>query len=389
MRRKIKKEITFICTTGVEKLCCNSIAEEAIKRGFKVKFTENIFEKCEIGVYLSHLNYPQNSKFSVIMLHDLGQQHGEWPIMWKNEYWNIYDVGFLPSLEWVKMWESASCYRFACPKKGCYFAGWPKADATVAEKFNDEANEVIKKYNIDTSKKTILYAPSWEWDGRQLEMIESVKNMDVNLIIKQFPVTPDRFPWHYKIVMDAMEKSKGKKNTILLDPKINIFTAISICDVLVSEESSTLFEAMLMGKPVIAVKDWLVPDNYPEPPRLPNFSYDFAVRIEKKDLEKTLNEVLNDSKYENIIRDYKENNFPKVGVAAPMILDVIEAELFGKENKHQKIKESEKVRIPKEYKKSVNKRKWALRKYKIRKQIFDKNKFLTALFNVYHSIKHR
>ena len=75
----------------------------------------------------------------------------------------------------------------------------------------------------------------------------------------------------------------------------------------------------------------------------------------------------------------------EIGVAAPMIIDVIEAELFGKEKMHQKIKEKSKVKPPKEYRYSVYKRKWVLKKYTIKKQLIDKRKVLTKLFNMYYS----
>ena len=96
MIRKINKDITFICIDDIEKQCCMPVALEAEKRGYKVHFTSNPFEKCEIGFYLSHVNFPKNSKFSIVTLHDWGQQHGEWPVMWKNEFWSHFDLGFLP-----------------------------------------------------------------------------------------------------------------------------------------------------------------------------------------------------------------------------------------------------------------------------------------------------
>lgn len=62
------------------------------------------------------------------------------------------------------------------------------------------------------------------------------------------------------------EKSKGIPNVFVLDTSINIFNAINLCVLLVSKESSTLYEAMMLEKPIIAVTDWLVPDNNPREP---------------------------------------------------------------------------------------------------------------------------
>ena len=112
MKKNIKKEITFFCTDKVERQCCDSIIKEAELRGYKVRVTDNKFEKAEIGIYLSHWNFPKHSKLSAVMLHDLGQQHGEWPMMWKLEFWDKFDLAFLPSNDWAEMWTNGSKYKF-------------------------------------------------------------------------------------------------------------------------------------------------------------------------------------------------------------------------------------------------------------------------------------
>ncbi len=193
MKKNIKKEITFICTDNVERQCLEPVAIEAQSRSYKVKFTENKFENCEIGFYISHLNFPSHSKLSVVSLHDLGQQHGEWPMPWKLEYWSAFDIAFLPSKEWADMWHNASCYKFVRPRIGTFFTGFPKADRIFQNNFSENCKKIVSDYGIDKNKKTVLYAPSWEWNGRQLEMIDAVKDLNVNLLIKQFPYLPPEF----------------------------------------------------------------------------------------------------------------------------------------------------------------------------------------------------
>lgn len=381
MERNIKKDITFICTDNVERQCLEPISLEAEKRGYKVRFSENKFEKCEIGFYISHWNFPKYSKLSVVSLHDLGQQHGEWPMPWKLEYWNIFDVAFLPSKEWADMWHNASCYDFVRPRIGTFFTGFPKADRIQQKSFSENCKEIISKYGIDKNKKTALYAPSWEWDGRQLEMIAAVKDLNVNLIIKQFPYMPPEFAEQYEIIKDMNEKSKGKPNVYILDSSINIYDAINLCDVLVSEESSTLYEAMLMGKPVVAVTDWLVPDV--KPPRLPEFPYDFAIKISKNKLKETIFQVLEDKKYLEKIKNYREINFPQIGNASKNVMDVIDSIVNKTELPETKIEELELTNTPPEFKKSVAKRKWTLKKY----NFAHTSKFGEILYRFYHLLK--
>lgn len=381
--KNIKKKITFVCTDNVEKQCLEPIAIEAKNRGYKIKFTDHKFEKCEIGFYISHFNFPKRSKLSVVTLHDLGQQHGEWPMPWKLEYWNIFDIALLPSREWADMWHKASCYDFVRPKIGAFFTGFPKSDRICQKDFSENCKKIVAEYGIDVNKKTVLYAPSWEYGGRQLEMIEAVKDLDVNLIIKQFPYMPPEFEEQYKIIKDMNEKSIGKPNVYILDSTINIYDAINLCDVLVSEESSTLYEAMLMEKPVIAVTDWLVPDVVP--PRLPQFPYDFAVKIPKAELKTTVLSVLTNKNYLEKIKEYRSANFPNFGYAAKNVMDVIDSIINGNSLPDTKIEELPLKKAPCEFRKSVAKRKWTLKKY----FFAHTSRLGEIIYKIYHSLKCR
>lgn len=77
---------------AAERSAYQPIAEEAERRGYCVTITDDKFAKCEIGFYCQHMNHPQYSKFSVIMLHDIIQQYGNWPDIWYREPWNKYDI---------------------------------------------------------------------------------------------------------------------------------------------------------------------------------------------------------------------------------------------------------------------------------------------------------
>ena len=386
--KKIKKEITFIYTDKLEYQCAEPIANEALKRGYKVKFTDDQFEECEIGFYSQHVNYPKNSKFSCVMLHDLGQQHGKWPCMWKNEFWSQFDLGFLPSKEWVDMWYDSSCYSFVRPRYGCYYAGWPKADDIHNKYFSDECEQIINKYKIDTSKKTVLYAPSCEWDNRQLELNEACKNLNINLLIKQFPWNPNTYKFQYDICNEMAEKSRNIENVYVLDPSINIFNAIHICDLLISEESSTLYEAMMLDKPVIAVTDWLIPDALPKAPRNPDFPYNFAIHIKKAEIRETILNIISDKKYKEQIENYRKENFPNIGSASKNIMDIIDNVLYGANNQVSRIQEKELIKVPKEYKDCVKLRKQAMFHNSIKHKIVGNNRFLLFVWNLLRNIKH-
>ena len=59
------------------------------------------------------------------------------------------------------------------------------------------------------------------------------------------------------------------------------------CEYVVSDESSVMAEALMFGKPSVAVTDWMIPDE--DPPRPASVPMDYVIKCEKKDLrEKVL-----------------------------------------------------------------------------------------------------
>ena len=156
------------------------------------------------------------------MLHDIIQQYGNWPNLWKNEPWHKYDIGILPSDQWVSNRNQCSQFYYARPKHGVYKVGWPKADALIGvdrEKFRKEFNI---KHGLDSKKKTILYAPAWENDNKEDDFIKSCMNLNVNILIKQYPATPENFPEQYREIMKMFELHKDLEGVCILDSKTNI-----------------------------------------------------------------------------------------------------------------------------------------------------------------------
>ena len=385
MTKNIKKSITFVSTDSGEQLIHSEIMKEAERRGYSVQASDDIFAKNEIVFYCQHECFPKNrSKLSVILLHDLGQMHGElWPNPWIKENWNKFDIGFLPDKNWEKMWlYSSSCY-LARPRIGCYYGGWPKADILNDQDFLKKAKETARDLGLDPLKKTILYAPSWENDNKQLEFVHAMQRLDVNMLVKQYPWDGDMYPHICRNIKKVNEDCKGIKNLYIMDSKANIFEAIAMSDILISEESSTLVEAMLMGKPSVAVMDWVVPDI--DPPRLPEAPFDFVLKTTKKDLSSFVQNIL--TNYDNFttkIDEYKNTNFTNVGHAAKDIMDIIDSYIDGTDKylkerlpvSSTKIKWSIKERVGWSI---VSKKAYLTAKYSKE----DSNKFMHTLYKVY------
>ncbi len=325
----IKKEITFIYQDAVQKQVYEMIAAEAEKRGYRTKITNNKFAKCEIGWYCEHINFPQYSKFSVIMLHDITQQYGYWPDIWLREPWNKYDIGFLPSDVWVDNWKQCSRYYYTKPKKGVFLTGWPKADRLSAFMNENKREAYIKEIGIDPSKPTILYAPAWENDGKQDEFVQAMLPLDVNIIVKQAPWA-DTYQEQLRNIAEMRELHKNNHRVIQLDPKTNILDVIMISDILVSEESSTMCECVMMGKPAISVCNWLIPDVIPS--RYPADDYEYVVKTKKEELTDCVARVIqNYDQYATEAKLYSNKHFANIGHCIPMMLDILDAAVEQKE----------------------------------------------------------
>ena len=319
----MKKDITFIYMDSAEKALFQPIAEEAQRRGYTVCMTQDKFTKCEIGFYCQHVNFPQYSKFSVIMLHDIIQQYSNWPDIWYREPWHKYDLGILPSNLWEQNWLAASHNFYARPRKGIYKVGWPKADAVAALDKQAYKADFQKKYGLDPEKKTVLYAPSWENDGKQDDFVQAMLKLDVNILIKQAAVNPEKFPDMAKAIAQMHALHKDNPRVIMLDPTLNIFNAILAADVLVSEESSTMCEAMMMGIPSVSVSDWLIPDCTPS--RYPECNYDFVIMTKKANLADCVQQIIdNYDAQQAIAQKYREDTFPNIGTSASIIMDIVD-----------------------------------------------------------------
>ena len=304
----LKKDITFIYMDSAEKSFMTLLADEAEKRGYSTIVTDNKFARCEIGVYCQHINFPQFSKFSIVMLHDIIQQYGNWPDLWFREPWNKYDIGILPSKQWVKNWNQCSQWKYARPRKGMFLVGWPKADRVANLDKKIYRAEFYKKYRLDLNKKTVLYAPAWENDNKQDDFVKATLGLNVNVIIKQWDADPNHFPQQVANVKRMEKMHKDIQGVTVLPPSMNIFDAILAADILVSEESSTMSEAALLGIPAVSVSNWLIPDTVPA--RFPECNYDFVTKTKREDLEACISDMLlNYPKYKQETEEYAKENF--------------------------------------------------------------------------------
>lgn len=322
--------ISFFFTDDIERQTLAPIAQEAERRQYRVRFTDRMDEPAEIGIYCSHRPDPSNSRMSAILLHDLAQRHDIWPDFWKYEPWNRFDIGILPGPSWRKRWQACAMQPEACPRIGVYELGWPKADVIFRDP--EAFQQTVAGLRTDLHlgpRRSALYAPSWENDGKQDDLVQSLRHLPVNLLLKQAP-WPEAYPQILENIRRMNELHRDcAENVHILDPHLSIMPCLGLADVLVTEESSVMVEALLLGIPVVAVTDWLIPDRNPSRPAM--IPFEFPIRTTRAELQHTVAGLLAnfDQARIDMVR-LRDEQFACLGESASRIMDVIEAGWEGK-----------------------------------------------------------
>jgi hypothetical protein len=325
MALALQKDITFFYSNPVERETVLPVHNEALARGYLANLTDNPFQRSEIGLYCQHRCFPKNAKFSLVMLHDMGQGQLDWPNLWKREPWDLFDIGFLPGDSWVSRWHQSAAHPYAHPRTGVYNVGWPKSDYILESREGESPETIALRESLKLEHDiSILYAPAWENDGKQDEFVNLLMDLPVNLLLKQFPWT-EEWPTMVKEVARVNKLHDGiASNVHIINPDISIMNCIELADVLVSEESSCLIEALLLGRPTVSVSDWMIPDTTPS--RLPAAPFDVLLKTPKAKLRQTIENLLLDMSAAKLkARELRDNNFSNLGTSAKLIMDVVDS----------------------------------------------------------------
>jgi hypothetical protein len=331
----VQRDITFFYTDKVERQTTAPVAEEAARRGYQVRFTADLGESAEIGFYCHHSPSSHNSRFSAVMLHDLAQRHDIWPAFWQAEPWNQFDLGFLPGPSWGERWKQTSARPEGRTRRGVYQLGWPKCDALFNNRarFADEAQALRRELGL-RHELSILYAPSWENHGKQDDFVRALRDLPVNLLLKQAPWS-DSYPEVLANIaqMNALHRDAGE-NVHIISPDVGIIHCLAISDVMVSDESSVLIEALLLDVPGVAVMDWLIPDS--TPPRMASVPFDFVIKTRRDALRTTVDDILaRRADYQNGMASLRERHFSSLGQSAACMMDVVDACIEGRRIPHE------------------------------------------------------
>ena len=129
--------------------------------------------------------------------------------------------------------------------------GFSKFDNIINFTNNDKL-ELFDKYGLDKNKKTILYAPTF-FPSSIEKMSDSFPNdfKDCNIIVKPHYLTYER--QKYKKQLIKFKKWERYDNCKVLPlSEYNIVPLLAISDIMISDESSAMFEFAALNKPVIS-----------------------------------------------------------------------------------------------------------------------------------------
>jgi hypothetical protein len=322
----ITQKVTFFYKNIHEKQIFEPVAEEFKKKKIIYNYSKNFEKKAQIGFYC---NIPNkiNSKISAIFLGGMDQGRVVWPNIWKKEPWHKFDLGFLPGNNWEKRWRKSNYDNRSLTKYGVFNVGWPKADILFNKKKNEKDTINFKrKYKIQNKKINILYAPSFECFNRQVEVAKAVKKNGYNLIIKHWlEKDQKRYKDLWQTIKEAnIETLKIYNNkTIIINPEENFLKLLEFVDLIITDESSVAYEALIKMIPTISVKDWKIKRHNKAVARIVKPS-DIVIKCTKKTLSKKIHEIIKNKKYsKQKLKNLRFQEFSFLGNSSKIIAQII------------------------------------------------------------------
>ena len=189
--------------------------------------------------------YDFKFKHTVLMSHGIGTKGG----YFAKEH-TLFDIRFIEGdYRMTTMLEL-----FPDIKTKLYNVGFSKLD-TAINMTNKDKSRLILRYGLDPKKKTILYSPTFY--PSTIERIKRAFPSDFsnyNIIIK-----PHAFSYEmdkYKKQRRLLKHWKKSPNVYLAPPEeFNLSPIMAISDVMVTDESSAMFEFIALDKPMICYRD--------------------------------------------------------------------------------------------------------------------------------------
>lgn len=304
--------ITFFSSGNTsERAALDPIAREAERRGYETTFSADVTDRAEIGVYNTHV-YPDDTVSadqSVVLMNSVDDGYDS-EYFWR-ERWNRFDVGLLSGEAVGEHWQSVSRNKYALPKRGVYVVGWPKSDWVHTETFARAVEDLRGDIEL-ADGRTAVYAPAEESAGKMVEFLDAADGVVDTMLIKH------KGDQDYSQIRER----EFQGELIILDHDRDIFEALALADVLISEQSSVLPEALHTKTFPISVIDW--PVTFSSGTRYPGDTLpEFVETTTREELSSTI-ERFYDGDLILDIEGLRDRHFAHPGQSARIAMDVIE-----------------------------------------------------------------
>ena len=115
-----------------------------------------------------------------------------------------------------------------------------------------------------------------------------------------------------------------KNNFKIYNSKINIFDIFNKIDLLITDESSLIYEALLFDIPTLSCHDWLMRSSGRSKARYVTKNEDICNYTSRSNLQNKIKEIiLNYDKYIGNIRNKKNNYFSNIDNSAVYIFNIL------------------------------------------------------------------
>ena len=152
--------------------------------------------------------------------------------------------------------------------------GDPKIDELISMKINKES--LVKRYQLSNELPIILFAPTWggkknkNWGIRNGRFLKDVPNVVMVPHSSDYPLAK-------------------KYGAVIPNQKSNINELLHLADIVISDVSSVLAEAALIGKPVIQLEIDSYPGCFPSEDRRKNDSWIDETTLKNEEIQASNN----------------------------------------------------------------------------------------------------
>ena len=176
-------------------------------------------------------------------------------------------------------------------------------------------------------------------DSKAVDVINVVKKLGFNLIIKQFAWSQKSQKKKFFDLRNNINESNNlakkilKKKVYIVNPTENIMNYYGQADLLITDESSVIYEALLFDLPSLSVLDWKMAQNNSGPKRQPIIDKSVCMTCYKKDLKNKIKNYFENYKfYKKKIIKKKYSHFSYLNKSCKNFYTLIDASINSKKN---------------------------------------------------------